>query len=614
MKNVLYRYETSPKIQATGYKEGYTEKEYLLKYFPKYYRRLSVDVSNHPTISKIKRIKRIHHFLGTFKPNQSMNLWYFLLGNKRKDLYSLPLTPSYVTEWEFENEDSKTSLDKLKFFPNIRRIHVPESTLSLTENDHLNRACQNELDLEKACKIINHMRNLGRLVITVNNVQTEKIPLFVKSITKLKHKMSSKEIFLDFDLWKNEKLWSTFFLNHEFCQSITHLKLSGKFRPVKHDINLNMIPIHCKNLRSLSFSYLYSQDNPFTFPEDFFQHLETLQNIERFEMDWQKSLDFLNSFSLPLAIKSVALRFDDDSLIPIFSNEIEWQEVISSRYKTNPFEKMELYQRFYAKWESLINLKFLELNFESAKNFSILAKYFINPLLKIVPKLISFKYIAPDDLYSKVYTLKNEANFLHYLPFFSVKLEHFYSKFEELTIDIPQFDEKIQWDLTLFKTFSHLSSLKIKGWMSSKFKFPKITECFGKNVTERDPKQLSIDLIVINSVESFLTISKELKRLGKIKGLKLDLKMFVYVEGVQLKQILKKFAELLKLQNGNDRINLSLVFGEAQDEGPIESFFLDYPNTRDFEISFTGQGGTITKFFRQGKVIRDYYHRTVYYR
>jgi len=126
VKNILIRHSCSKEVRLNSSFQS-PEKFHLLKYSPKYYNTLSLEVTKeNPLQSKIKKIKKLQTFTEHFKSDLKRSLFRTLLGNNRKLIKEMPQIPcEHLWSWR-KNVDRRFALWKIKLFPNITRLVLPK--------------------------------------------------------------------------------------------------------------------------------------------------------------------------------------------------------------------------------------------------------------------------------------------------------------------------------------------------------------------------------------------------------------------------------------------------------------------------------------------------------
>jgi len=105
VKNILIRHACSNQALFEGSSYQHPEKFRILKYFPKYYHNLTLEISSQsPLLSKLKRIKKLKKFTGHLKSNLPQQIWFNLLENNHREIEEIPrISYSNIPGWAQPN-------------------------------------------------------------------------------------------------------------------------------------------------------------------------------------------------------------------------------------------------------------------------------------------------------------------------------------------------------------------------------------------------------------------------------------------------------------------------------------------------------------------------------
>jgi len=261
------------------------ENSHLLKYFPKYYKNLGLNITQkNPLFSKIKKIKKLQRFTGCFKGNFRKANWFKVLGNNRKEIQEVPeivlgqhLIPKKLLK-------ARLALGNLKFFPNITRVFLP------TRKDDSRQEMTNFSYITNPfLKYLRNTRRLKALEIYLTGMRNKEMNWMLERLNRmgwLLDRLHSIHIGIDDnymnhlqELYKNKKLSS----------HVTGLKLPGDL--TRFDQNLAMIQQLFNNLKFLSIGFDCIVADHLRFP-DFMNGIQNLSSLGNLELGFVENVKY----------------------------------------------------------------------------------------------------------------------------------------------------------------------------------------------------------------------------------------------------------------------------------------------------------------------------------
>jgi len=476
-KNILIRHSNTAKNNKNT---QHSEVSYLLKYSPKYYKSLTLEVTPFiPLLSKIKKIKKLKEFTGTFPKRLPVKIWFTLLANSRKEIEENPqISPSQHKMKQSKWFWRKLNLEKIKFFPNMKRVLLPRWRVDYLMDD-------NDSFLSIKEPFVSYVWNMRRLksieILVAENYDKAKWTL--EKLNGMKRLLGRLETFI-MHVTTDSMNIQELFQNKNVFSHLTGLDLSANFDPV-----FVQIPQMCKNLESL---HLYLQNGMHKSPEfpSFLTSLQNLLNLKNLEFGWPGDAKSVwSSFKPPPALQRLLLRFSASELI---NEGLLGEDVVSH-------------------WEDIQALKVLELNasWDTAEEM-VFVKQFITMILKKVRRISSLK-------------LWMMTPFAVDVPFFVKDVPHLYESLEKLRISqddwFPKRDSPTKIDLSIMKPFRNLKKLKLEGNLVA---YENVEEAVSL-LQEGD--KASLLKIKVGSMVDQSWLGETLKKIDSVKKGEKDLKM-----------------------------------------------------------------------------------------
>jgi len=498
VKNILIRHSCSKEVRLNSSFQS-PERFHLLKYSPKYYNTLSLEVTNENALqSKIKRIKKLKNFKGYFKGNLPPKQWLNLLANTRKEIEELPQIATIQSNIRLNQLFwARLTLWKIRFFPNIIRTFLPRRRLDF-------RFIQDQDDgsfIKKS--FMGHLRNIRKvktLEMSPNEANNEGeqwmreklngMSQFLNRLDNLTLKLSSNNVNIQ-ELLKNQGLLS----------NLTSLILSSS---LKFDHNLVMILQMCKKLRFLSVGLKWGVNNP-----EFLEFLTSIQSLPQLvglEFDLPKGLKkYWSSFKPQTSLRSLKLRLDISDLVKTGLIGNKTKDILGHWEDIKEFDELE----FRTSCKNIDDLIFLRM--------------FITMVLKKVHKVKSFKCFVFSDSEDLDSSLTSE-------PFLVEEVPHLYGSLEnfEYTLQTASGDRAyLNFDMKRMRVFRNLKEFKLDGNGLYPENIEEIVSLLEENEKEGDFPTLEIKLGSISSsgwLKDAVEKIEKVKRSDKNLKIKLDLK------------------------------------------------------------------------------------------
>jgi len=432
VKNILLRYSCSKEIKANRSSQ-HPEKSHLLKYFPKYYKSLTLEVARqNPLFSKIKKVKKLQTFTGAFKEKFPEALLRTLLGNSQKNIEEIPqiiCDPSKIglnkpfwvrlTEWE------------IRCFPHITRLALPRRKVEETRIEDLDDFLFSRKFL---MKYLGGMRKLKTLEIFLRDSDNEGVKWMQEKLNKMEKALDRLETLrmeIDDINVKIQELSE----NKNLISRLTGLRISSNM--IKFDPSFLRILEICKKLRSLSMGLWSSLDKDPGFPS-FLTGLQSLPRLTSLDFFWTGSIkNFWVYFKPQSSLRSLKLRFD-----------------VSDMIKNN-----SLSEDLVSHWEDITEMDEIELTLSCGDAQALLfIRMFITMVLVKVRRLHSFKCLIWISLYFEDLVMTFEPFFIEQIPHLHESLQKF-----EFALNNSSYCRDIEFDLKKMKVFRNLKELKLDG-------------------------------------------------------------------------------------------------------------------------------------------------------
>jgi len=429
VKNILIRSSNKPRSSENVH---HPERSYILKYSPKYYRSLTIEITPFsPLLSKIKKIKKLKKFNGatvtSFKDSLPQELWFNLFANNRKEMEEAPvlLLSDACIEWN-RSFCREFNLQKIKFFPNVTRIVLSKWRMHSIEN-YFDPFISIK---ERFIRYIGNLRRLKSLEILVKEDNYEETEWVIWKLDEMSRLLKSLETFTikienyDLDI-------QGIFHNKNVFSHVTHLSLPQRFESV-----FAKIPQMCKNLKSLSLGFRTGIDI-WTKPE-FLKFLASIKHLDQLKsllFIWpREAINFWDHFKPQSSLRQLTLSFHASDLINerLFGKNIGPKDAVGH-------------------WEDIQELDALAFSVTCQKAEEVIfVRQFITMVLKKVRKLRSLKY----------YLMCPSANDE---PFSVEEVPHLYESLDKFEYSLSDLSPSSKVDLKMMKPFKNLKELKLQG-------------------------------------------------------------------------------------------------------------------------------------------------------
>jgi len=527
---VLVRRTNPPyHFQSEGYIYSQTEQAYLLKRFPKYYKNLTLEISNNKIISRIKRLKQTQHFYGLLTKKHSKYLWLGILNNKLKDLKTLPYTPLYANRRAIiyphpPLRDLNSS--KIKYSSRLTKLTLPCFPDEPIQLSKLERSSVYFANLKLAQRYTKGLFNsLQELDLIVHFGMSQAQLQAINKMLNLKQNFPLLHI-IKLAVETNQTSFSLSTILSGAYQNITHLTLNWSFSQTCHS-ELIDITHFCQNLSYLSLSFPGSQEQSYS---SFLASLNRLKKLTTISLRFDKDFSFvLRNLALPSSLKNISFNLARTDLSNLLPTPVDWKTLGNSQ-GPNPFECNPDYKRFCDEWKHLANLEKLRIRFEIFGN-DIMMRYFAGPILKNLPCLTSFKIIENSEESGQI-------------PFKLQALSHFKTCLKELTLKLPVDDSLSQTLMDSLESFINLESLELDVQVYPHNPvFKGICDLLKKNLYS-----IKIDSVYITEYQHLFTLLKILENVEVPNGKMLLI--YVYVQNIEKIQdildALSNFAQTAK--------------------------------------------------------------------
>jgi len=610
-KNILYRHLPCARTNYDGYREGFTEKNYIHKYSPKYYKKLAVDASDPLTISKLKRMKRIHHFKGYFRPNQSKYLFFLIFCNKRQDVKTLPIT-YYIEKWSRSPPrflSFNMNHQKLKLCSEVQSISLPEPIFPVIRDFNYRDYSSCSISPNKITNYFKGKPAIKNLQFVFDEVVKNDILSFIAKLKNQKQYLNTLEMLKLYFSKDEDRVFTKIFQDNSFCQYITHLIFD-----YNSGLNLLKQPTilanFCQNLKLLSFPFA-------NVPQQVFHLLKSLQNLDRLESfkctEIIISPLLLENLRLPPSLRTLWLGFQNIEWNNLFPEGLDWT-FIHYPDRPNPFEQSGLFMKFCKQFEQLGNLNRIIIDVDNLRH-PLYIKHFFNVLLKKLPRPNSLEYRLPYDIYEYKWrsSRADSQNFVIYLPFTPELTTHLRPSLKDLTLSMNQFDYILELDVLFLEKLFNLAIARIYGWFSVE-PLAKSLDLFAQRLETQKRRKLTLKIstVVIGSQQALHTLLHHLRRIRNNERLEVSIEIYLECnDGILYLSILREF---LKSNLSPRALYLEIVLREGLCEDTIADVFESCTNVTEFKVSHCTTSGMKSFIFQKGKVIRCYNHDRFYLR
>jgi len=517
-------YRQAERLRLLDKRESFKpEQACLMKYFPKYYKKLKTDISmkEWSLVLKLRLIKTIGHFAShrvdhiPESQKDFQRLGQKIFQNKRKSVKSLPMFNTRAMPFQPE---TKPKISRL--FPNITRLNLLETRdlPSLGEEVmFLDRALEREIltwyqHFWKGYRNLKHLKlsNITSyswfLVKEINST-----PRFLSHLKTLKF---SLDVYFDpTDLVHPRNMLHELAKNDHFLRHLTHLECE-KFEGL-HAYNelIRKVLAQCVNLISLSFpigneASRHSSSLKESFKEE--KAIEALEligkmnNLQALNVSIYEIKMFTNHFSCPKSLQKIVLNISDSHLLDLFDCE------------------------FFERWKELPNLHILKIKMLKTARLNDLLHKFVLPLLQMTPNLKKFRlglegslaFNAPKCEALDLSLFNERVVALKQLGYFKVSNKSAFSPGHQIIFDPKE---------CLF--FSNLKKVNIERNFSEGFDFKSLLELY--SIESKSQRSLKLANLSFGSIEPFCECVKVANQLAKFGNMLVDLKVILSIDNFE---------------------------------------------------------------------------------
>jgi len=517
----------------------------LNKYFPKYYRNLTIEIpaKDRLSVTKLRQTKVIDRFTGGLDDSDVISkLEQRIFRNKRKSVKSLPLFFSPSDRKRFRYRTIPPGRPQFStFFPRLTSLNL--SLIEKLDQKRM-RSLFVSRELEQKIKhsygyFWNGLRCLEHLEISSRNYnfwfmiqEVNSSPHFLSSLKTFKlslifspdPKFNSRVRDLLHQLAKNRHL----------LNQVTHLDCEKFLILHYYDDVMGSILAQCTKLVSVNIligrEAWYYADVKEIFKEhegtQVFQQLGKMNKLHTLNVSAFGIKSFVQHFSVPLSVRKLIL-YVGKSL-----KDTSWLDL---------FQEPEY--NFFERWKGLSNLQTLKLKIRMIKNPHDLLEKFVHPLFE------AFK-----------------GSWLRKLRLEVTEPAYFLDTDKVEVIDFSQLPEKISalkqlesfkvladnWKVTLDPTKSHfLSGLKkfaIDGLFPEKFDSQSFLQSLVSSTAGKDKYQkiLKLSKFSFESIEIFDEFLKLAKKAARSGNLVLNVKLALFVDK-DLEKLFNYFKQTINL-------------------------------------------------------------------
>jgi len=352
----------------------------LLKYFPKYYKKLQIPTKypRWPVFRKLKDVKIIHHLKITCY--KSFHFLKILLQNKRRQMEYIPVF------------NALRALEMAMYLPRIKTLdlssNIPlkwtdELLLLTREKDFRNLKKKRTLQLLKRFWI--YWRHLKHVRMNPRNPNVWNA---IRKLNKNKQILSFFETFTLIFPSKEEPelipMNATFVMllkNLSFLSCITHLSFEDKNCYSTEKLQGHILQL-CSRVTHLTVKLSACNLVPVLTSQNILPTLKALRNLKIMLLKIHDSRPFLQKIEFPESLEKIILHFKN------VDSRLEKALLIEQTSDTKPIE-MKPFQRFLDAWSKQANLRILEIDFDVNFLSESVQKFFLPSLFKGILSLIT---------------------------------------------------------------------------------------------------------------------------------------------------------------------------------------------------------------------------------
>ena len=504
----------------------------LLKYFPKYYKRLypKISMKDWPFLTKLRLVKTIEHFarsqVGNISDAQNRKDFQFLeqkiFRNKRKSAKSLP-------QFRTQGFSLQAKPQISRFFPKVTSLDlfgIRDLNFNGREVVFMDRMLE-----QKIQRCYNYFwkgfRNLKHLELS--NV-TSYSWFLIKEINSVDYLLSRLKILklllilplMTADLSRPRNVIHELTKNENFLRHLTHLEC-GKFEGFQYyDRLMSELLCQCANLVSLNFP-IGRQADYYSSPGEIYKECQEARVLERIgKMNTLQTLSvsvygiksFIKHFSLPKSLQKIELNvvhtFYDPALLDLFDSE------------------------FFGRWKEVANLHTLKIKMRRIAKSNDLLRKFVLPLLQGTLGLKIFRLQLEDS--RSISATKCEALDLSLFNERGIALKQLESfKVSNYSIVLQYLregnPELLNFNPKTCHFLSNLRKVKIVGPLSEKFDFKSFLELYSPETTTK--KSLKLSTLTFSSIEAFLECIEVANKMANFGNLKLNLSILFQIQNLE---------------------------------------------------------------------------------
>jgi len=514
----------------------------LLKYFPKYYKNLDINLSSSRAcfvISKLRQTKMIENLTLEGTDAKNLNkLEQSVFRNKRKLVKSLP---SIQTSNEYTNSIYRPQIST--FFPKITSLDLclmSELNDIQMESTFIDRKLEPKIWRSYAY-FWKGFQYLKHLEMANCNSHFWLIIRQVNSLPNLLSSLETLKLFLAFQCDPQSHSLVRDILgelnrNGSFLRRVTHLDCQDFGTLHYYDDLMGSVLAHCPKLVSLNFligrEAQYYPDISEIYKEhgglEVFKQLERMNSLKTLNVSAYGLKSFVKYFSVPKSVKKLVLyvghSFYNLSFLDLFQDPEN---------------------RFFERWNGLQNLQTLKLKMRMIEGPNDLFHKFINPLLEALPNCL--KKLRLEITGSPAFYWKNcRAIDL------SLLLENKSPALKQLeSLKILADSLKMELEPNKALKFLNLKKLAIDGKIFDWFDFE---SCF-QLLPEKTFKTFKLSTLTFESIQLFRNFIKLIKKEMRQGNLALNLKIRVFIKSFQ--EVFDQFKIPIDLKGAN--VNLEII-------------------------------------------------------
>jgi len=374
--------------------EDWDNRVLLLKYQPKFYRKVQFspsDLQEKKLLTKLQRIKVIQSLENLSPKNTNLPSILSAFKSQRHQVKKLALSHPNVFSHFPKVSNYTFSLKDLKSWKVfLKQIHIEKLGIIRPSNDSILTARRNIQSFQlRFWSHFEKLRNLKSLDIRLyQKFDKELYDFFVRlnSHKIILESLGHFSLFLNYlDAPSHEDLG---FVN--IYKNLTSLRI--------HELSYSSLGKFLRNLENCGrLSYLnllktfkHAQEAEGSVNLNFLRSLSCLSELKNIDLAFNLNSclllsHFLDCFSLPKEIISLKISLYETDWKPI-------DQLDTSKSPQRFFESQDSFKKFYEKWNDLEHLESLSLCFYETGSLNTPTLYFVTPILAKLTRLVSFYY------------------------------------------------------------------------------------------------------------------------------------------------------------------------------------------------------------------------------